>query len=120
MAIVGLGSPERAEWFCKEKRISFDCLTDPTQMAHRAYGLRGGSLKQLLAPQDYFKWVKLNIMRETRQGLVPKEDPTQMPGTFVMDTDGMVRFAHRNKHPADNPTNEAILETLADVSRLTA
>jgi peroxiredoxin len=110
VVLVGLGTAERAQWFCQEKRIRFACLTDPTKAAHRAYGLGRASLRQLLGPQDYLRWAKLNLLRETRQGLVPKEDPTQMPGTFVIDTEGIVRFAHRNRHPADNPSNDAVLD----------
>ncbi len=35
-----------------------------------------------------------------------------MPGTFVVDETGIVRFAHRNRHVADPPRNQAILEAV--------
>jgi hypothetical protein len=35
-----------------------------------------------------------------------------MPGTFVIDTEGVVRMAHRNRHVADAPANERILGVL--------
>jgi hypothetical protein len=46
----------------------------------------------------------------------------RMPGTFVIDTEGVVRFtdgliqfAHRNKHVADSPTNDLILRVVASL-----
>ena len=36
-----------------------------------------------------------------------------MPGTFVIDTEGVVRMAHRNRHIADTPTNHQILQVLS-------
>ena len=37
----------------------------------------------------------------------------QMPGTFVVDTTGVIRLAHRNRTIADSPRNDVILEALA-------
>jgi hypothetical protein len=46
----------------------------------------------------------------------------QMPGTFVIDTGGVVRFrggliqfAHRNKHVADSPANDDVLRVVASL-----
>jgi len=32
----------------------------------------------------------------------------QMSGAFVIDREGIVRFVHRNQHPADHPADERI------------
>jgi len=37
----------------------------------------------------------------------------QLPGTFVVDTGGVIRFAHRNTNAADNPSNAELLEALS-------
>ncbi len=113
IALVGLGSPERAGWFCKDKSLSapFLCLTDPSQAAHRAYGLRRGTMRQVFGPQLYGRWTKLNLRPETRQK-TPQEDWMQLPGTFAIDTDGVIRYAHRNRNVGDNPPNEQVLAVL--------
>jgi peroxiredoxin len=36
----------------------------------------------------------------------------QMPGTFLIDTAGEVRYAHRNRFPADNPPLEELLAAI--------
>jgi peroxiredoxin len=113
VALVGLGSPERAGWFCKDKHLSlpFLCLTDPSGGAHRDYELRHGTTRQVFGPQLYSRWATLNLNAETRQR-APQEDWRQLPGTFVIDLDGIVRYAHRNKDVGDNPSNDEIFAVL--------
>ena len=48
------------------------------------------------------------------------EDVMQMPGTFVIDTSGIIRYAHRNRDVTDNPSNDAVLAALRDMTRKTA
>jgi hypothetical protein len=36
----------------------------------------------------------------------------QMPGTFVIDMQGVVQLAHRNRHIADTPPHDEILQVL--------
>lgn len=118
IVLVGLGTPERARWFCDDKRLPFVCVADPDVSAHRAYGLKRGSLRQVLGPQVYLRWTKARILGDmplptARLG----EDVMQMPGTFVIDVDGVVRYAHRNRDVTDNPPNEAILAVLRELNR---
>jgi peroxiredoxin len=115
VALIGLGTPERAAWFCQDKELNgFACLTDPARRAHRAYGLGRGSLRQVLGPQVYLQWAKAAMLPEvkTRFG---HEDIFQMPGTFVIDTDGVLRFVHRNRDVADNPPNQEIFDALKEL-----
>jgi peroxiredoxin len=35
-----------------------------------------------------------------------------MPGTFVIDRQGVIRYAHRNRDVSDNPSNQEILDAL--------
>jgi len=36
-----------------------------------------------------------------------------MPGLFIVDQQGIIRFIHRYRDIADNPPNEVLLEQLA-------
>jgi peroxiredoxin len=115
VALIGLGTPERAAWFCQDKSLNgFACLTDPRRGAHRAFGLGRGSLRQVLGPQVYLQWAKAAMLPEvkTRFG---HEDIFQMPGTFVIDTEGVVRYVHRNRDVADNPPNQEIFDVLKEL-----
>jgi peroxiredoxin len=115
VALIGLGTPERAGWFCQDKALNgFACLTDPGRRAHRAYGLGRGSLRQVLGPQVYLQWARAAMLPEvkTRFG---HEDIFQMPGTFVIDTGGRIRYAHRNRDVTDNPPNGELFDALGEL-----
>ena len=116
VVLVGLGTPERARWFCEDRDLPFTCVSDEDRSAHRAYGLKRGTLRQVLGPQVYLRWTKARLLGDmplpsARFG----EDVMQMPGTFVVDRDGIVRYAHRNRDVTDNPPNEELLAVLADL-----
>jgi peroxiredoxin len=111
VVLVGLGSPDRTNAYCAEHRLPFVCVSGPGGTAHRAYGLRRGSLRQVLGPQLYLRWAKLHLLPEIHTK-APRQDIMQMPGTFVIDTDGVIRFAHRNRDVADNPSPQDVLDVL--------
>lgn len=116
VVLIGLGAPERAKWFCEDRKLSFVCAADPDASAHRAYGLRRGSLRQVMGPQVYLRWAKARVLSDISfPSAKLGEDVMQMPGTFVIDTGGVVRYAHRNRDVTDNPANEDVLGVLADL-----
>ena len=43
------------------------------------------------------------------------DDYRQMPGVFVIDRKGVIRYAHRNKDVADNPPNDELLDALGAI-----
>jgi hypothetical protein len=67
---------------------------------------------QVAGPRVAVPFVKTQMHAATRQHGLDGGDFKQLPGTFVVDTEGIVRMAHRNLHAADNPDNEKILGVL--------
>jgi peroxiredoxin len=115
ITLIGLGPHTRAALFCDERHVPFECLSDPTQEAYRAYGLgRGGNL-QLFGPQLVLKYARALLTRDVEVAKLSGDDYRQMPGTFVIDRTGVIRYAHRNRDVADNPPNDAVLEALASL-----
>jgi peroxiredoxin len=88
--------------FCRKREVDLECLGDPEREAYRAVGLGRGGLSEIASPK-----VAIGALRAARQGAVvggPEGgDVRQMPGTFVVDSDGKVRFAHYNRDQSDNP-----------------
>jgi peroxiredoxin len=115
VVLIGHGDRQAAEEFRKGKLVSFTFLLDPDRAAYRAYGLARGGLMQVFGPSTALPFLTANLRPETRQRGLKGGDLMQMPGTFVIDADGVVRFAHRNKHVADSPRNQDILEALGRV-----
>ena len=114
VALVGQGRPEWAEGFCRERHIPFDCLVSPDNEAHRAYGLLRGSWRQVFGPKQVARGALSALSRgpETMQGPT-RGDGMQLGGAFVVDTGGIVRYAHQARESSDNPPNRELLEALA-------
>ena len=117
ISLVGLGPHTRAQLFCDERHVPFECLSDPTQEAYRAYGLERGSNRQLFGPQLLLRYARALLRRDVDAAKLSGDDYRQMPGVFVIDRAGVIRYAHRNRDVADNPPNDELLEGLATIGR---
>jgi peroxiredoxin len=113
VVLIGQGSPEEGAGFCRRKHLPFPCLLDGDKSAYRAYGLRRRNLAVVVSPHIVGPFVRANLNPETRQRGLEGGDFFQMPGTFVVDREGVVRLAHRNRTIADSPPNQLLLEILA-------
>ncbi len=126
VGLVGHGDPEEAVRFAASKRLPFPLLLDRDRGAYRAYGLVRGRAMQVLSPRVALPWIKAELASETRQRGLNGGSFLQMPGTFVVDSGGVVRarsgtirMAHRNRHFADAPSVDRLLDVLAGAGRPT-
>jgi peroxiredoxin len=124
VGLVGHGDPDAAAEFVSAKRLPFPLLLDRDRGTYRAYGLIQGKAMQVLSPRVALPWVKAELSSETRQRGLKGGSFLQMPGTFVVDTRGVVvarggtvRMAHRNRNFADAPSIDRILEALGGAER---
>ena len=96
--------------FCRQRGVELECLGDPELAGYDAVGLERGGVKELASPK-----VALGALRAARKGQLPGKpegDTTLMPATFVVDSEGKVRFAHYNADQSDNPPMEPVLEAV--------
>jgi hypothetical protein len=94
-------------------RQPFECLVDPDLSAYRAFGLGTAKIGQVFGPPTALPFLRNNLRRETVQRGLHGGRFMQMPGTFVIDTRGVVQLAHRNRHIADTPPHQELLEVLS-------
>jgi len=113
IVLIGQGTPSDAAEFTERMRQPFECLVDTDRSAYRAYGLVRATATQVFGPQVALPFLKANLRRETVQRGLHGGSFMQMPGTFVIDTDGVVQMAHRNRHVADTPASDRILDVLS-------
>jgi peroxiredoxin len=119
VGLVGHGDPRAAAAFATTKRLPFPLLLDRDRGTYRAYGLVMGKATQVLNPRVALPWIKAELSVETRQRGLKGGSFLQMPGTFVVDTGGIVRMrggtirmAHRNRNFADTPSVDRLLHVL--------
>jgi peroxiredoxin len=115
--LIGQGDPAEGAGFCDRRHVPFQCLLDTRLDAFRAYGLKKARLTQVFGPTVAVPFVKANLRSETRQRGLAGGSFLQMPGTFLVDTSGTIRLAHRNRSIADSPRNQLILDAIAEVNR---
>lgn len=112
IVLIGQGAPSDAAEFTERLAQPFECLVDPDLSAYRAFGLRTARLGQVFGPPVALPFLRDNLRRETLQRGLHGGRFMQMPGTFVIDTRGVVQLAHRNRHIADTPPHDEILQVL--------
>ena len=96
--------------FCRQRGVQLECLGDPELAGYDAVGLERGGVKELASPK-----VAIAGLRAAAKGQLPGKpegDTTLMPATFVVDSEGKVRFAHYNADQSDNPPMEPVLEAV--------
>jgi peroxiredoxin len=107
VVLVGLGIPDRAEAFKKQFSLSFPIICDPEKKLYQTYGLGRGSVARMASPAFLLKGLKTLLQGHTPG--IPRDDIMQMPGVFLIDTSGNIRYAHYSKDPSDNPSIETLL-----------
>ncbi len=109
VAIVGQGVPARAARYRERQRLEVPILCDPDLAAYQAFGLLQGTAAQVL-----FDAADPMLRCELQAGLDQSaarhgtdralvDDPWQLPGEFVIGTDGVIRSVHRYGWCEDYP-----------------
>lgn len=110
VVLVGMGTPEESAAFEMKFDIPFPLISDPKRRLYRTFGLRMVSALGLLSPSVAVKGI-LAITKGHTVG-IPIGDVRQLPGVFIIDTDGRIVYSHFARDPSDHPDPDAILEAL--------
>lgn len=124
VVIVGQGEPERAAEYRERQALDVPFLCDPERAWYQAFGLLQGTPAQVLfdAPDEFLR-------REPEAGMAMSasrhgterasvDDPWQLPGEFVMGTDGIIRLAHRYGWCEDYPDPRIHVAALREAAGL--
>jgi peroxiredoxin len=107
VVLVGLGTAEQAEKFRAEFSLSFPIICDPQKELYRRYGLGRGGVSSLVSPA-----VLLRGMRTMSRGYapgIPRGDVMQMPGVFLINTEGNILYSYYSKDASDHPPVDTLL-----------
>jgi alkyl hydroperoxide reductase subunit AhpC len=111
VALVSFGSQAQAQRWLEETSAPFPMLLDPDRAVYRAYGLQRSATKTM-HPKMFILYFQLLI--KGRKLRPVQGDPYQLGGDFLIDCEGIIRFARPSDNPADRPTIEELLRA-ADV-----
>jgi hypothetical protein len=113
VVLIGQGESKLARDFCEARQVPerFHCTVAPENRAYREFGLVRGSWIKVAGPEVWLPGARTFFSAATHQGRT-RGDPLQLAGTFVIDSGGIIRLAHRNRTSADNPSNDDVLAAL--------
>ena len=114
VALVTMGDATGTRSFCERMSVSngarFVCLADPGSEAYEAFGLGRGGLREMFGAGTWVRGARAALKGHTLGA--PAGDVWQMPGAFVLDREGVVRYARYATEASDNPPNSELLEVL--------
>jgi peroxiredoxin len=111
IVVLTMGQPDETAQFCGERAPGIACYADPSAAGYKTYGLARGSAAQMFGPAVWLQGALVTV-EGSFDGLPlgkPVGDPWQMPGVFVIGTDGKIRLAYYSKHAGDYPTDVALV-----------
>lgn len=114
MVAVGLGQPKHARQFGDKLAPSVACVTNEEPDLHASYGIERANLLRLIAP-DAIKAGARAASKGHTQGQATG-DAQRLPGTFIVDANGIVRYAYYGKHAGDNPDLSSLLRWWIEAS----
>ena len=110
VVLVGLGTTEETAAFKERYNIPFPMIADPEKALFKAFHLKQASATALLSPGMAVKGVAA-LLKGYGIG-IPKGDVRQLPGVFIIDTEGRIRYSYFAEGPADHPEPDALLKAI--------
>ena len=114
--VVTFERPERARAYARELGVSFPILSDSERRVYRLYGLG------VVGPPSH-SFIRSLLDRLSATGGEPEEDSLpeemrQLGGDFILDAEGLMRFAYCSRYPSDRPAVTLLLAILRGLARL--
>jgi peroxiredoxin len=101
IVFVTLGRPEQAAEFKKSMGSPHRFLCDPNKELHKHFNLQRGGMAQMFKPSVVVRGIK--AMSSGHGVGMAVGDPWQMPGVFLVETDGTVTWEYYSQDASDNP-----------------
>lgn len=111
---VTQGDAKQAQALCERFDAPFPCLADPRRQGYRAFGLKRGSWWEVIGPAAVRRG-----MQAARKGHHIEKvvgDVRQLPGTFIIDGTGTVRYARYARHSGDHPATAELIAALRGIA----
>lgn len=110
-------SPEPAEEIApvaRKERWTGPVLADPDRHVYRAYGLGRLPWRQVFTVKTIAMYVGFLLRGRLPQR--PGRDPMQQGGDFIVDGEGVVRFAYPGRSSDDRPSVDDLIGCLRLIS----
>ena len=99
LLVVGIGQPKHAARYCPEYAPSAECAATPDASAHSAWGMGRGGPSQIA----WLPTIQAGV-QAAREGYTQGQatgDTLVLGGAFVVDAQGVIKFAHYDAFAGD-------------------
>ena len=107
---VSFGTPYWAKAWLQTTGANFPIWLDLEKETYDVYGMTR-SVWASWGPKNLWHYAKA-LARGEKLNEGTGEDTNQLGGNFIVDKNGIVRFAYASKDPTDRPEVEALMATL--------
>jgi hypothetical protein len=114
---VGLGEPKHAERYCGKLAPSLTCYASTSNDPYTAWGLRRGTVGEFLGTGLRLMGATLKAMRNGQSQGETTGDVQMLPGTFIVDQAGIIRYAYYSAYAGDDPEISVLLEAARKLNR---
>ncbi len=102
VVFVTLGTVEQTEAFRKKMKSPHKFICDPEKKLHDYFNLQRGGMAEFINPHVIVRTIRA-MLHGFYNGL-PQGDSAQLPGVFIISTDGAVTWEMRARDIADTPS----------------
>jgi peroxiredoxin len=107
---LGLGEPKHADRYCGRLAPHLTCFADTVNDGYYAWGLRQGTREQLAEHGVEVMKASFKALLNGRIQGAATGDAHMLPGTFIVDRDGIIRYAYYSQYAGDDPAIDVLLE----------
>lgn len=107
---VGLGEPKHAERYCGKLAPSLTCFAATSNDPYMAWGLRRGTVGEMLGTGFQLMGATFKAMRNGQTQGESTGDVQMLPGTFIVDQAGIIRYAYYSAYAGDDPEIPVLVE----------
>ena len=109
---VSFGTPYWANVWLEETEAPFPIWLDPEKESYEVYGMIT-SKWAAWGPANLWFYAKAFMRGEKTKG--DRGETGQMGGNFIVDKNGIVRFAYPSKNPTDRPEVAKLMQVLRKI-----
>lgn len=106
---IGLGEAQHAEFVCGNFAPSQTCLAARSNDPYHVWGLRQTTMKESVKNSVNIMRASLKATAAVGRQRKATGDMMMMPGTFIVDTQGIIRYAYYSQYAGDDPSIEDLI-----------
>lgn len=114
---LALGEPKHAERYCGKLAPHLECLADDKNDGYYDWGLQQATISDLFSHGVDIMKASLKAAANGHMQGRATGDANMLPGTFIIDSDGIVRYAYYSAYAGDNPAIDTLVQIARDMQQ---